>query len=434
MGAIAAASRSAPMARCASKTERTPMDSWQAKLHDHHPGYITWAEFEKNQELLAKNRTNGEETLLSGAAREGLALLQGLLLCSQCGRRISVRYKGNGGIYPTYDCNRLRREGLSRTSCLNVRCDLLDTAVGQRVLELLKPAQLEIAAAAMRQLEQREGAVCRQWQLRIERAAYEAELAERRYEEVDPSNRLVASTLEKRWNDRLVQLNELKTEHAELQQKEEAQTATAEQRMKVMALAQDFPRLWNAPTTKAKDKKRMLRLLIKDITVERIAEQRLVVLHVRWQGGACEDIPVHLRPKPADQVRYTDEIVGRVRELARELNDEQIAEALDREGRRPSKGKAFNVSIVSWIRYKHRIAAPVLKCPEELIVKEVAHRLGVSTYVVYYWIERGVIEARRLNQRAPYWITMNAAKEEELRVWVRNSTKLRKQRKRSKVT
>jgi len=417
-----------------SKTERTPMESWHAKLHDHHPGYITWEEFEKNQEVLAKNRTNGEETLLSGAAREGLALLQGLLLCSQCGRRISVRYKGNGGIYPTYDCNRLRREGLSQTSCLNVRCDLLDTAVSQRVLELLNPAQLEIAAAAMRQLEQREGAVCRQWQLRIERAAYEAELAERRYEEVDPSNRLVASTLEKRWNERLVQLNELKTEHAELQQKEEAQTATAEQRMKVMALAQDFPRLWNAPTTKAKDKKRVLRLLIKDITVERIAEQRLVVLHVRWQGGACEDIPVHLRRKPADQVRYTDEIVGRVRELARELNDEQIAEALDREGRRPSKGKAFNVSIVSWIRYKHRIAAPILKCPEELTVKEVAHRLGVSTYVVYYWIERGVIEARRLNQRAPYWITMNPAKEEELRVWVRNSTKLRKQRKGSKVT
>jgi DNA invertase Pin-like site-specific DNA recombinase len=413
-----------------NKVERAPMDSWQVKLQDHHPGYITWEQFERNQKLLSKNRTNGEETLLSGPAREGLALLQGLLLCAQCGRRVSVRYQGNGGIYPTYDCNRLRREGLSSKSCLNVRCDLLDVPVCRRVLELLKPAQLQIATEAMRQLEHREAAVNRQWQMRIERATYEAELAERRYEEVDPSNRLVASTLEKRWNDALVKVNELKAEHTGLLKKE-ALSITAEQREKVMRLAADFPRLWNAPTTKAKDKKRMLRLLIKDITVERIGEQRLVILHVRWQGGACEDIRVNLPPKAADVVRYPGETVERVRELARDHSDDQLAKVLNQEGRRPTKGDTFTVAIVRWIRYKHRIAAPVLKRAEEHTVKELAQRLNVSTHVVYYWLERGVIEGRRLNGGAPYWITLSPKKECELRARVRDSTKLQKRRKRA---
>jgi len=413
-----------------SSIQRTPMDSWQVTLHDHHPGYITWEEFERNQQSLARNRTNGEETLLSGPAREGLALLQGLLLCAKCGARISVRYQGNGGIYPTYDCNRRRREGLSSTSCLNVRCDLLDTAVSNRVLEMLKPAQLELAVEAMRQLQQRDEAVSRQWQMRIERAAYEAQLAERRYEEVDPSNRLVASTLESRWNDALLKLSEVKAQ-CEEQQKKEGLTVTAEQRTKVMALARDFPRLWNAPSTKAKDKKRILRLLIKDITVERLAEKRLVVLHLRWQGGACEDIEVRPPPKAADQVRYPDELVQHVRELARELTDEQIAEALNREGRKPTKSKTFNVSIINWIRYKHRIPAPQLKRPEELTVQELARQFGVSAHVVYYWLERGIIEARRLNRGAPYWITLDATKKNELRTWVRNSTKLNTQRRKS---
>jgi DNA invertase Pin-like site-specific DNA recombinase len=410
-----------------TRTTRASRESWQVTLPDHHPGYIDWAEFEKNQQLLAQNRTNGEHTVLSGPAREGLALLQGLLLCALCGRRISVRYQGNGGIYPTYDCNALRREGLSTTSCLTVRCDLIDEAVSKRVLDVLKPAQLEVAVEALRQLETKDDGVSRQWQMRIERAEYHAQLAERRYEEVDPSNRLVASTLEKRWNDALVELEQLKTQHAELRQ-QHALSISPEQRTQVLALAQDFPRLWNAPTTQAKDKKRMLRLLLKDITVERCAERKRLVLHMRWQGGACEDIQISLPPSAADQVRYPDAIVARVRELAGTLVDAQIADTLNREGWRPTKGQAFTVAIVKWIRYKHQIPPPVLKRPEELSVHEVAQQFGVSSHIIYYWIERGVIHGRRLNAGAPYWITLTADKREELRAWVRRSTKIHNRR------
>ena len=407
-----------------TRIQRVGMDSWQVALHNHHPGYISWEQFQHNQKLLEKNRTNGEETLLSGPAREGLALLQGLLLCGKCGHRISVRYQGNGGIYPTYDCHGLRRDALATTSCVNVRCDILDRAVSQRVLEVIQPAEIAVAAEALRQLERRDEALCRQWQMQLERAEYEVQLAERRYEEIDPSNRLVASTLEKRWNDSLEKLEQLRKHYGDLQQ-QQALGITPEQRAKVQALARDFPHLWNAASTKPKDKKRLLRLLIKDITVERFSEQKRVVLHVRWQGGACEDLDVTLPPNAADRVRYPDDTVRRVRELAPRLTDAQIAETLNQEGKRPSKAAAFTVSVVRSIRSKYGIDAPVLKRPDELTVQQVALQFGVSGGVVYYWLERGVISGRRINGGAPVWITLDAEKRQELWHWVRQSTRIK---------
>src|SRR3984893_17399007 len=241
---------------------------WRVSLKGHHEGYISWGEFEKNAERLEKNRTNGEETVLSGPAREGLALLQGLLLCGSCGRSLTVRYLGNGGIYPTYLCNRLLREGLATNYCMSFRCDLLDAVISQEVLKALQPAELELALAALHEVEARDQTLFRQWQMRLERAEYEAALAERRYQEVDPSQRLVAATLERRWNEALLRLEDLKKQAAEFQ-RQQARVTTDEQRAKVLALATDLPRLWHAPTTQPKDRKRMLRLLIKDITVEK---------------------------------------------------------------------------------------------------------------------------------------------------------------------
>ncbi len=197
---------------------------------------ITLEEFFKNQERLAKNRTNGEEMVLTGPAREGLALLQGLLLCGNCGRALTVRYRGNGGIYPCYQCNWLRRDGLANKDCMSFRCDLLDAVISEEVLKALQPAELELALAALRELEARDQTFLRQWQMRLERAEYEAALAERRYQEVDPSNRLVAGTLERRWNDALVHWDDLKKQAAEFQH-QEARVATPEQKAKVLALA-----------------------------------------------------------------------------------------------------------------------------------------------------------------------------------------------------
>ena len=398
------------------------MADWRVSLQEHHEGYISWEEFLENQERLEKNRTNGEEMVLSGPAREGLALLQGLLLCGHCGRALSVRYTGNGGIYPCYQCNWLRREGLASKDCLSFRCDLLDAAVAKEVLEALQPAELELALAALQELEARDQTILRQWKMRLERAEYEAALAERRYQEVDPSQRLVAATLERRWNAALLQLEDLKKQAAEFQ-RQEARIATPEQKAKVLALARDLPRLWHAPTTQAKDRKRMLRLIIKDITIEKLNQKQLAV-HMRWQGGASSDLYVQIPPNRADRVRYPAALVDRVRDLAQSLPNAEIAERLNREGHVSALGKPFTGSMIQWIRYRYQIPNITLARPDELTVEQVAKHFGVSPNVVYYWINRRVIRARRLNAGAPYWITLDEANDQKLRDWVRNSCRI----------
>jgi DNA invertase Pin-like site-specific DNA recombinase len=399
------------------------MPDWRVSLKEHHEGYITLEEFFKNQERLEKNRTNGEEMVLAGPAREGLALLQGLLLCGHCGRALTVRYLGNGGIYPCYQCTWLRREGLASKDCLSFRCDRLDAAIAEEVLKALQPAELELALAALEELESRDKTLSRQWQMRLERAEYEAALAERRYQEVDPSQRLVASTLERRWNEALLHVEDLKKQAAEFQ-RQEARVSTPEQKAKVLTLAKDLPRVWHAPTTQAKDRKRMLRLLIKDITVEKPLHPKQLLAHIRWQGGACTSLSVELPPNMADRLRYPAALVDRVRELAHRLPDAEIATWLHREGHASAKGKPYTAEIVRWIRWRYQIPPAALKRPEELTVQKVAQHFRVSAGVVYYWIERRLVQARRLNNGMPYWITLNGSDEEKLRDWVLNSGRI----------
>jgi len=401
-----------------------PMAEWRVSLQEHHEGYIRWEEYLKNQERLEKNRTNGGEMILSGPAREGLALLQGLLMCGHCGRAVTVRYTSNGGVYPCYLCNRLRREGLASKDCLSFRCDLLDAAVTGEVLQALQPAELELALAALEELEARDHTIGRQWQMRLERAEYEAALAERRYQEVDPSQRLVAATLERRWNAALLQLEELKQQAAEFQ-RQQARVATPEQKEKVLALAKDLPRLWHAPTTQAKDRKRMLRLLIKDITVQKASVPKQLLVHIRWQGNACTDLTVQLLPNIADRMRYPAAVVDRIRDMAQRLQDAEIADQLRQEGQTSITGKPYSATIIQWIRFRYRIPPPSLKRPDELTVHQVAKHFGVSENVVYYWIQHALLQTRKLHAGSPYWITLNEVSERTLRDWVRNSSRIR---------
>jgi DNA invertase Pin-like site-specific DNA recombinase len=414
------AKRITPEGEILKQMRAVPVPDWRVHLQDHHEGYISVEEFDENQQRLARNRTNGEGTVLSGAAREGHVLLQGLLLCGCCGHTLTIRYQGNGGIYPMYLCGWKRRDGLATKDCISVRSGLIDNAITEAMFKALQPAELELALAALKEVEQRDETIMRQWQMRIERAEYEAALAERRYDEADPSNRLVTSTLERRWNEALVRLETIKTEATQFQG-QKARVATAEQKAKVLALARDLPRLWHAPTTQMKDRKRMLRLLIRDITVEKLPAERQVILHTHWQGGACSDIVVNLPLRMPDQIRYPTAIVEKVRVLSQSLSNPQIAARLNQEGLRSPYGKPFTVAMIQWIRYRYEVPSVSLKGPDELTVREVRDRLGVSGHVVYYWIERHVVEARQLDGRGPWWITINAAKEQELRNWVRHS-------------
>lgn len=404
-----------------SRIARMPRDEWLVEIRDHHEGYTSFEEHLKNLEIIAHNRTNPQEAVLSGPAREGLAMLQGLLICGRCGRRLTPRYRGNGGIYPVYECNWRKREGLSKTSCMSVQCGYLDRAVEQRVLEVVNEEQLNLALEAYEILEHREQQISAQWKLRLQRAEYEVQLAQRRYEQVDPENRLVAATLERRWNDALLDLEAVGQQIAQVQHQNNI--VTSQQRAEVLALAEDLPRLWHSEHTSAKDKKRILQLLLQDITLEK-PQQGLAVLHLRWQGGVCEDLHVELPRPAAERWRHSDEVVERVRALAQEYSDDEIAAKLNAEGLKSAKGNSFTRSSISWIRHKHVIPPAIKKKPGELTVQQVAERFGVSPHVVYYWISRKIIPARRLNYGSPYWITLDQQKAEELEHWVRESPRL----------
>lgn len=398
-----------------------PREEWLVEIRDHHEGYTSFEQHLKNLDRIERNRTNPQEAILSGPAREGLAMLQGLLICGCCGRRLTPRYRGNGGLYPIYECNWRKREGLSKTSCMSVQCSYLDRTIEQRVWEVVNENHLNLALDAYDILQQREQQISMQWKLRLQRAEYEVQLAQKRYEQVDPENRLVASTLEQRWNDALIELEDVQNQIAELQQRE--QVITSRQREEVLKLAQDLPRLWKSKATSAKDKKRILQLLIQDITVEK-PERGKVILHLCWQGGQCETLDVDLPRPTAERWRHSESLVHRVRELARDYSDTEIATQLNAEGLKSNKGNPFTRSSVSWIRHKHAIPPVDKKQPGEQTVQEVAEQFEVSPGVVYYWIAHNIIPARRLNNGSPYWITINPQKKRELEKWVRESNRI----------
>ena len=409
--------------RIQSKVARQPIQSWLVLIQEHHPGYINWDDYLDHQQMLEQNLTNQPELCSTGAAREGRALLQGLLLCGHCGRRLSPRYTGNGGIHPMYECTRRQEDTRYSPSCIRLSADVIDQAVGQRILEVLQPEQIEIALRAVQELERRSQAVDQQWRMRLERLDYQAQLAQRRYEEVDPANRLVAATLEQRWNEAL-QAKATAQEELNRQRQEQGLALTDEQKAQLLALAKDLPRLWRSPSTSTQDRKRMLRLLIKDITVERVRTERKALLHFRWQGGAVEDLSLAL-PLPApDKVRYPQPVVERVRNLALTMTDAEIIATLNQEHLLSATGKPFTLSMIKWVRTRHGIPAPALKKPDELTVKEVARQFGVSIGVVYYWIERRHLEARRLGPGAPYWITLSREDQARLQAWVTNSNRI----------
>jgi len=407
-----------------SRISCMPEENWLVNLRGHHEGYITFEQYTIHLEQLSRNQTNTKEMVLSGPAREGLAMLQGLLICGCCGRRLTPRYRGNGGIYPTYQCNWRKREGLSTKACLTVQCQPLDHAIEQRVLEVISSEQVELAISALEIVSSRHEQVDAQWKMRLQRAEYEASLAQRRYEQVDPNNRLVAGTLEQHWNDALIELQDVQDQIDRL--KQQSPSLTSQQRDEVFELVQDIPKLWRNTATAWRGKKRIIQLLIADITVLK-AEQCAATLQVRWQGGVCEELHVELPRPVADRWRHDDTLIERVRELAMTLDDAQIARHLNEQGLVTNKGNAYTIKSIKWIRHKHRIDCADDRREGEITVKEAAERLRVSPGVIYSWIDQGLLPGRRRNAGSPYFLAMGPEIEQELAKRVAQSKRIKPQ-------
>jgi hypothetical protein len=279
---------------------RVQQSDWQVLIPDAHEGYISWAEYERNQAMLANNANGFSPGLRGRMPRNGSALLQGRLLCGRCGARMRVRYEPKDGqLRPYYMCNEavVRQAG---KHCQWVRGTAVDEAISALLLQTVAPAAIEVALAVQQEIAQRVEQAAALREAQLQRARYEAELARRRYLKVDPENRLVADALEADWNARLRQLDTLQREHE--RQREADRTLLDEPaRRRIMALASDFPRVWNDARTGAVERKRMLGLLIEDVTL--IVGQQVEV-HVRWRGGRTQSLSVE-RPQPMSGVRKT---------------------------------------------------------------------------------------------------------------------------------
>jgi len=280
--------------------EELPREQWTALIPDVHPGYVSWEQFELNQRLLAENAQAHGTERAAGPAREGPALLQGLAVCGRCGRRMTVRYHRRRGVeLPDYQCVGESIQG-GGPRCLAVPGQGVDQAIGQLLLDTVTPLALEVALSVQAELEARADEADQLRRSHVERARQRAELARRRYLSVDPDNRLVADTLEADWNDGLRALQAAQDEYDRASQQAKLEL-TEQHRARVRALAADFPALWSDAATPQRERKRIARLLIEDVTLAKTDE---IQLHIRFRGGQNRSltVPILSRVKEMRQI------------------------------------------------------------------------------------------------------------------------------------
>jgi DNA invertase Pin-like site-specific DNA recombinase len=311
-----------------------------------HPGYITLPQYEANVARLVANRSYLHGMSGKGSAREGKSLLQGIVLCGVCGRRMSVSYGRDGE--PSYEC---RRQDRTRR-CQWIRGVGVDELLERVVLETLSREELQLALKAFEKIEQRSQELRRQWAQRLESARYEAQKAARRYHEVEPENRLVARTLEREWNESLQEVDRLEAEYRRVRESPPL-TITDQQRQQILALATDVERLWRAPTTQAGQRKQLVRLLIEDVTLRAVDEPWQVEVSIRWRTGAVsrhEARRTLLRPQTPPP-----EVVDRIEALYADHTDRQVADILNAEGYRSGFGRGFTEGGVAHIRKRRNL-------------------------------------------------------------------------------
>ena len=379
-----------------TRHETLPRDQWTALIPDAHAGYITWETFEHNQTLLSANAQAHGVERNAGPAREGPALLQGLAVCATCGRRMTVRYHRRRGIeVPDYQCMSEAIQTGSRP-CLNVPGGGVDAAIAQLLLDTVTPLALEVALTVQAELEARADEADQLRRSHVERARHRAELARRRYLAVDPDNRLVADSLEADWNDALRQQQ---AAHDDYERAAAAVVALDEQRkVRIRALACDFPALWSDPSTPQRERKRMARLLLEDVT---LAKTEQIHLHVRFRGGQTTSLTIPI-PPTAWKARETDpETFALLDRLLDDHTDAEVAAALNTAGHRSGEGKAFTRLIVLHLRHAHRLPSHAhrLRARGLLTLDEIAEHLGVHTSTIKAWHRAGLLVSHKANDK-----------------------------------
>jgi DNA invertase Pin-like site-specific DNA recombinase len=376
---------------------RLKREEWSVFLPNTYPGYISWEVFESNQAKLLANANGYGEDRRKSPPREGAALLQGLVICGVCGLRMTVRYHiDHGHPIPDYVCQR-RGIQTAEPLCQRLPGAQIDQAITELVLKAVNPASLEVALEVFEELRTRQAEVDRLRRAQVERAREEAELAQRQYLLARPENRLVVDNLERQWNEKLKNLAQAEEEYARLSQSTPLALTDAD-RNRIQALASDLPRVWNDPRTPARDRKRMLRLLIEDVT---LVKRQNIQIHIRWKGGATTSLERPLPLSAPDLVRTPADTVELVRALATEQTDAQIARTLNARWLRTGRKNRFTRLIVRHIRNAYGIHSYVqhLRSQGWLTAPEMAARMGVHSTTAKRFATEGVMHAVRADDR-----------------------------------
>ncbi len=361
-----------------------PMSDWPVVIEDHHPGYIQWEQFLANRARLASNRT------VTGArpVREGTALCQGIIGCGSCGHPMTVRYERDGRAQ--YECHSLIN-GRATGTCRSINAATLDRAVAGRLLTVLTPAEIELAFTAADRVADDRGRISKAADLAVERARYEADRAERAFTAAEPENRLVTRTLESRWEVKLTALADAQA----------ALTATRNAlpplpgRADLQALITDLPALFDAESTTPRDRKRLLRTLIADVTLLPETDKRIARIGISWHTGATEEISTARATHPGTAKKTPTPAAAFIRDCGSTTSNTDLVAALNAAGHRTGTGREFDIKAVQWARHALHLPTPGPLLPGEISVAEAATRLGVSADAVYHWISTNALPVRR---------------------------------------
>lgn len=384
-------------------TKKRPIGEWPVLIQDAYPAYISWEQYLRNQETLRQNAQGASWT--RGAPRKGAALLQGIVTCGRCGRPMHIHYTHS----PAYICD-FETRSFGGPRCQNLTLAHIDPVIRQMVLDAVQPARLEAALTALDQLADERQSLTQHWLQRLERARYQADLARRRYEQVDPENRLVAAELEHLWEEKLQSLAQVERNWQDFQASQLRSLSEADQSA-IRRLAEDLPALWQAESTTQEDRKRLLRCLICDVTLDSVSQPGFSQIHIRWHTGATASVTV---PRPRGGTPPATRVIERLREMAQRHPDDRIAEILNQQNFPTATGLPWTKSRVYAVRRKHSIptACPVQAASAQprgdglLKVKFAARRLGVHPSMISTWFRKGLIAGYQAKPGSPLWVSL----------------------------
>lgn len=390
-----------------------PRDRWTVLIPDHHPGYVSWSTYERNQVTLAEN-AHMKKRMARKSGRGGRALLGGLLRCRRCGRMLHVTYGGIGGRVARYQCRGANINHGER-GCISIGALRPDQVIAVSLLEVVESKAVEAALQACERMTIEQADQERAVALELEQARYEERLAARRYEGVDPDNRLVAAELETRWNAALAHTREI--ESLMDQAKGARKPTPAVDRQALLSLATNLPAVWNSDAADMKLKQRIARLLIQEIVADVDEQVSEIVLVIHWVGGRHSELRVP-KNKTGHHSRRTGESANDViRRMAGRWPDEQIAATLNRLRLRTGHDNTWNDLRVRGARERLGIAAydPAAKRQDVVTLDQAAQRLGVSNVAVRRLIKRKELPATQVATAAPWEIPVAALDTESIR-------------------